>query len=196
MRPFAAISVALLLVPSLLRAADLTVDVRDAHGKPAADIVVYAIPEGKKSPLVKKTAVLDQKNRMFTPHILPIQTGTAVTFPNSDDIRHQVYSFSAAKAFQLPLYKGTPAKPVVFDKPGVISLGCNIHDQMSAYIVVVDTPWFATAARSGRVELTNLSEGAYVVHVWSPDVHTEPAPISLSLTAEDHKAIAFTVRKE
>ena len=64
-------------------------------------------------------------------------------FPNSDNVRHQVYSFSPAKRFQLPLYAGTPAAPVVFDRPGVVAIGCNIHDQMSAYLVVVDMPYFA-----------------------------------------------------
>ena len=112
--------------------------------------MVYAVPEGKAPPPPSRRAVLDQKNRMFVPHVLPIQTGTAVTFPNSDNVRHQVYSFSPAKKFQLPLYAGTPAAPVVFDKPGVVTVGCNIHDQMSAYIVVVDTPYFALTAERTR----------------------------------------------
>src|SRR5260221_2230684 len=127
------------------RAAILVVEVRDVRGAPVPDAVVYAIPEAKKLPAPSR-AVLDQKNRTFVPHILPIQTGTAVTFPNSDNVRHQVYSFSPAKKFQLPLYSGTPAAPVVFDKAGVVTIGCNIHDQMSAYLLVVDTPFFGPPA--------------------------------------------------
>ena len=137
---------------------------------------------------------MDQKNRMFVPHVLPIQTGTAVTFPNSDDIHHQVYSFSAAKSFQLPLYKGTPARPVVFDRAGVVTLGCNIHDRMSAYIVVVDTPYFALGNRNGRAELDNLSEGKYLVHVWYPDVPEEPAPVAISVNGTEQKQLTFVAR--
>lgn len=133
---------------------------------------------------------MDQKNRMFVPHVLPVQTGTAVEFPNSDDVRHQVYSFSEAKKFQLPLYTGTPANPIVFDRPGVVSLGCNIHDRMSAYIVVVDTPHFAATGREGRATLS-LSPGRYAVHVWHPDLRADPA--TMTIGAGD-AALLFVVR--
>src|SRR5271169_1126196 len=136
-------------------AGDLLVEVRTPDGSRIASAVVYLIPEGGKTPSPSRHAVMDQKNRMFVPHVLAIQTGTAVSFPNSDNVRHQVYSFSSAKRFQLPLYAGTPAAPVVFDKPGVITLGCNIHDQMSAYVVVVDTPYFALT-EEGHAELSSL----------------------------------------
>jgi hypothetical protein len=139
--------------------------------------------------------VLDQKNRMFVPHILPIQTGTAVTFPNSDNVRHQVYSFSPAKRFQLPLYAGTPQGPVVFDKPGVVTLGCNIHDQMSAYIVVVDTPYFALAA-GGPAPLTGLPEGTYDVRVWYEGMRDEPLPQAISLGADEQLSLTFPVGKK
>jgi len=162
-------------------AATLTVDVRNARGVPVQDAVVYATRDGRDGDgaFGRRTAVMDQKNRMFVPHVLAVQTGTAVEFPNSDDIRHQVYSFSAPKKFQLPLYTGTPSNPIVFDKPGVVILGCNIHDRMSAYIVVVDTPHFAKTGREGRVMLPNLTSGRYVVHVWHPDLRADPAPLTL-----------------
>jgi len=177
------------------RAATLTVDVRDARGSGLADAVVYAVPEGRELPLAKRTAIMDQKNRTFVPHVLPIQTGTSVRFPNSDDIRHQVYSFSSAKAFQIPLYKGTPANPVVFDRAGVVSLGCSIHDRMSAYIVIVDTPYFATTTKKGRAEIPSVGAGKYVLHVWYPDMTAEPAPMPLTLGASDNQAVTFTIRK-
>src|SRR5689334_3709549 len=116
-----------------LSAATIVVDVRDPKAAPLGDAVVYAVPEGREAPAGARTAVIDQKNKTFVPHVLPVQAGTAVKFPNSDDIQHQVYSFSPAKTFNLPLYKGTPANPIVFDTPGVVTLGCNIHDTMSAY---------------------------------------------------------------
>ena len=189
-------SLALLLsLPMAARAATLTVDVRDARGSGLADAVVYAVPEGRELPLAKRTAIMDQKNRTFVPHVLPIQTGTSVRFPNSDDIRHQVYSFSSAKAFQIPLYKGTPANPVVFDRAGVVSLGCSIHDRMSAYIVIVDTPYFATTTKKGRAEIPSVGAGKYVLHVWYPDMTAEPAPMPLTLGASDNQAVTFTIRK-
>ena len=173
-------------------AATLTVEVRNARGVAMADAVVYAIREGRESTApVKRRAVMDQKNRIFLPHVLPVQTGTAVEFPNSDDIRHQVYSFSKVKKFQLPLYSGTPSNPIVFDKPGVAALGCNIHDRMSAYIVVVDTPHFGATGKEGRVTLSNLSAGKYVVHVWHSELSADPAPLTLGASDQE---LVFVVR--
>ena len=163
-------------------AGDLLVEVRDRRGAAVPDAVVYAVPEAKGPLPPPRRAVVDQKNRMFVPHVLAIQTGTAVTFPNSDNVRHQVYSFSPAKRFQLPLYAGTPAAPVVFDKPGVVAIGCNIHDQMSAYLVVVDTPYFARTT-SGGAELAGLPDGRYDVRVWYEGMRNEPPPQSVRVGA-------------
>ena len=184
--------VLLLVAARSAAAATLQVEVLDARGGAVSDAVVYAVPEGRRPPPPSRPAVLDQKNRMFVPHVLPIQTGTAVKFPNSDNVRHQVYSFSPAKKFQLPLYAGTPAAPVVFDKPGVVALGCNIHDRMSAYIVVLDTPYLA-ATQAGRAELSGLPEGNYAVRVWYPGMRDEPTPQPLSLGAGEEKTLAFQV---
>ena len=134
---------------------------------------------------------MDQKNRMFIPHVLAVQTGTAVRFPNSDDIRHHVYSFSPAKQFQLPLYKGTPANPEVFDKAGVVTLGCNIHDQMSAFIVIVDTPHFAITAANGRASLRDVGAGRYTLRIWYPDMRSEPQPQSITLTENERASATF-----
>lgn len=182
----------MLLIPIVAEAATLAVDVRNGRGQAVRDAVVYAVPDGRPVPPANKTAVMDQKNRMFIPHVLPIQTGTAVKFPNSDDIRHQVYSFSSAKTFQLPLYTGTPSNPIVFDKPGVATLGCNIHDRMSAYIVVVDTPHFAATPGKGHVELQSLGAGRYTVHVWHSELKAEPVAVTLGAT--ERKQLAFTLR--
>ena len=179
-------------VAALASAATVVVDVRDPKAAPLADAVVYATPEGREAPSGAKTAVIDQKNKTFVPHVLPVQVGTAVKFPNSDDIQHQVYSFSPAKTFNLPLYKGTPANPVVFNAPGVVTLGCNIHDTMSAYVVVVDTPYFEKTEGSGRAEL-RLPAGKYVVHVWHPDMKDEPAPQAVSVSESEKPELAFTV---
>ena len=106
-------------------------------------------------------AVMDQRNTAFEPGVLVIEAGTAVSFPNSDTVRHQVYSFSPAKAFELPLYSGTPPEPVVFDKPGVVVVGCNIHDWMIGWIVVLDTPHHARSDAAGaRATLTSMTRAA------------------------------------
>src|SRR5688572_19256697 len=173
----------------LLAAASLVVEVRDERGAPVTDAVVYATPEGRAAPPSRR-AVMDQKNRMFVPHVLAVQTGTAVSFPNSDNVRHQVYSFSPAKKFQLPLYAGTPATPVVFDKPGVVAIGCNIHDQMSAYVVVVDTPHFAVTG-NGRAEMRGLAEGRYDVRVWHEGMRGEPPAQSVRVGGEDAMTVTF-----
>jgi len=183
----------LVLSPAIASAATLVATVRDARGTAVADAVVYAVPDRPTS-LAKKTAVMDQRNRAFVPHVLPVQTGTSVLFPNSDDIHHQVYSFSPAKTFQLPLYKGTPANPVVFDRAGVATLGCNIHDHMSAYIVVVDTPHFDKTARDGRVTLSNLVPGRYTVRVWYPEMRNEPAAVPIALSSDERGEVVFTAR--
>ena len=192
--PAAFLAFALLASSVTASAATLTVDVRTPRGEAVPDAVVYAIPEGRVVPPARKTAVMDQKNRMFVPHVLAVQTGTGVRFPNSDDIRHQVYSFSTAKTFQLPLYKGTPARPVVFDKAGVATLGCNIHDRMTAYVVVVDTPHFGTAGKQGRVTLESLPAGKYTVRLWYPEMRTEPAPLTVTLSGNDRSALSFSTR--
>ena len=175
-----------------IQAATISVQVRDSRGAGMADAVIYATPEGRTPPAARATAVMDQKDRMFIPHVLAIQAGTAVEFPNSDDIQHHVYSFSRPKPFQLPLYKGTPGKPVVFDKPGVVILGCNIHDRMSAFIVVVDTPYFAKTEGSGKAEIEGLAAGAYSVRLWYPDMRKEPPPIRVEVGTTDRHVLTFS----
>jgi plastocyanin len=189
------LAMALLLVAAArtnATAGGLLAEVRDARGAAVADAVVYAIPEGRRPPPPSRGAVMDQKNRMFVPHVLPIQTGTAVTFPNSDNVRHQVYSFSSAKRFQLPLYAGTPGAPVVFDKAGVVTLGCNIHDQMTAYLIVVDTPYFAVTS-DGRAELPGLPEGKYDVHVWYAGMRAEPPAQPATFGPNEQKSLSFQI---
>ena len=172
-------------------AGTVNVRVQDARGTLVSDAIVYAVPEGRQLPLVKKTAVMDQKNRMFIPHVMAVQAGTSVRFPNSDDVRHHVYSFSAAKSFQLPLYKGTTAKPVLFNRAGLVTVGCNIHDQMSAYILVVDTPFFETTGADGRATLEGVSSGRYAVRVWYPSMREEPRPEMITINGDERVQVTF-----
>lgn len=157
----------------------LTVSVKNNKGGAVPDAVVYANPIGKElKPAQKKTAVIDQQNQQYVPYVSAIQVGTAVTFPNKDNIRHHVYSFSPAKKFELPLYAGVPAEPVVFDKPGFVTLGCNIHDWMLAYVAVLETPYFQITSADGRATLSDLPAGSYNVEVWQPRMKAAPEKVS------------------
>lgn len=168
------LSVGLLAVAACLapvcQAATLDAFVTDEAGKPLADAVVVATPSGDTAGRSAggKTSDVAQQGRQFMPYVRAVQAGTAVSFPNRDDVRHHVYSFSPAKVFELKLYRGTPEKPIVFDKPGVVTLGCNIHDWMLGYIYVTDSPYFGVSGADGHVNMSNLPAGAYVVRAWHP----------------------------
>jgi len=162
---------ALLLAPAV-RAGDLSVRVTDPGGQPLPGAVVVAEPVAGAMPLAAAPrAVIDQVNRSYVPHVSVLRVGTAVSFPNHDNIRHQVYSYSKAKTFTLRLYAGQPANPVVFDRPGVVALGCNIHDSMLGWVLVVDTPWMARSEGDGQARLAGLPAGHYRLRAWA-----EPMP--------------------
>ena len=116
---------------------------------------------------------MDQVDKQFVPKVMPVFVGTSVSFPNNDNVRHQVYSFSPAKRFELQLYAGVPAQPIVFDKPGVVVLGCNIHDWMIGYVYASESPYFAKTGANGKARITNLPPRAYIVRVWHPQAETQ-----------------------
>jgi plastocyanin len=177
------------------RGGSLTVAVTDSKGAPVPDAVVYAEPLGGAKQGRPQSAVVDQQNQQFVPYVSAVQVGTAVKFPNKDNIRHHVYSFSPAKKFELPLYAGVPAEPVVFDKEGVVTLGCNIHDWMLAYVAVLGTPHFQITRGEGRATLGNLPAGAYKVEVWQPRMKASPEKVAqtVELGAADNKEIGFAL---
>ena len=96
-----------------------------------------------------------------------------MTFPNKDNIRHHVYSFSPARPFELKLYSGRPANPVVFDHAGLVTLGCNIHDVMLGYVLVVDTPYHAVSQADGLAVLHDIPAGDWQLHAWLPGLHEQ-----------------------
>ena len=149
-------------------AATLTLKTSESSGKTLDSVVVTLLPaSGMKLPAPRKASI-EQVNKRFIPLISVVQTGAEVNFPNNDTVRHHVYSFSASKVFELKLYSGKPARPVVFDKPGVVVLGCNIHDRMLAYVVVADTPWFAVSAADGTAVIADMPAGDYLLQTWHP----------------------------
>ena len=196
-------AIAFLHVPSA-RAEPLRASVVDQTGAPVVDAVVYAVPadiNGKPAKATaprRPTAIIDQIKRRFVPLVSVVQTGTAVSFPNRDNIEHDVYSFSPAKRFELHLYHGIPAKPVVFDQPGLVVMGCNIHDQMIAYLLVVDTPWFAKTDAHGQASIENVPGGAYRLTVWHYRMaETERLPShDVSAGAADSAAFKLQLKSE
>jgi plastocyanin len=174
-------------------AASLQVTVVDEQGRPVPDAVVF-LDSVQASKVVRPMAQVDmaQQNKRFVPDVLLVTRGTPVAFPNRDTVRHHVYSFSPTKRFELKLYVGTPAQPVVFGQPGVAVLGCNIHDQMIAWVVVVDTPYRAQADADGRVVLDNVPPDAYQLRLWHQRLPVGAAAQAQALSMTD-KSLALRV---
>lgn len=155
----------------------VTAQVTDSKGVPLPDAVVYAEPlSGKIPPPGGRGAQIEQAGRNFKPLVTVVQTGSTITFPNNDTVRHQVYSFSPSKVFELKLYSGTSSSPQLFDKAGTVVLGCNIHDRMVAYVQVVDTPWFAKTDDNGTARIDNLPPGDYRLKAWHYDLKSADPP--------------------
>lgn len=152
--------------------AEIAATVTDQQGKPVADAVVVAVPtDGTLRPPARpREDAVDQVDKEFMPKVKIVLVGAPVSFPNNDNVRHHVYSFSPAKRFELPLYAGAPAQPVVFDKPGVVVLGCNIHDWMVGYVYVSESPYFAKTGADGKAVITDLPPRAYIVRIWHPQL--------------------------
>jgi plastocyanin len=176
------------MAAQLAQAAAVQVAVTDAADRPLADAVVTLEPATGRLPVKPMGGVqIAQVRRQFDPRVTVVTVGTPVAFPNFDTVRHHVYSFSPARTFELKLYAGAPPEPVVFDKPGVAVLGCNIHDQMAAWVVVVDTPLHARSAASGMARIDGVPAGSYRLRVWHPalEASVEAPAIALGVDTTD-----------
>ncbi len=177
-----------------VRAATLVITVQAADGRPLQGVVVAARsldPQAPRPAPIK--AVMDQIDRTFTPDLLVIPVGSTVTFPNTDRVSHQIYSFSPAKRFQLPLYRGTPYPPVHFDQAGVVTLGCNIHDEMVGYLVVTDAPYYGRTDARGAWT-ADVAQGRYRIAVWHPRMRDSEADLERELTVGASDRAALTLR--
>ncbi len=163
----AALLVAVCALPAVAWPAALEVRVLDSTGKPLPDAVVF-LESREARAAVKPAPQVDvaQAHKQFEPQVTVVPVGTAVNFPNRDTVRHHVYSFSPVKKFEIKLYVGTPAAPVVFDQPGVAVLGCNIHDQMAAWVLAVATPWYGKTGADGVLRLPQVPAGSYRLRTW------------------------------
>ena len=155
------------VLPLCALAGAIEVRVQDANGQPLPDAVVFLESAAARAAVKPAPAAeIAQVQRSFDPAVTVVTVGTAVSFPNRDTVRHHVYSFSPMKKFEIKLYVGTPAAPVVFDQPGIAVLGCNIHDQMTAWVLVVATPFYGKTGVDGVVKLANVPSGNYRLRSW------------------------------
>ena len=176
-----------------LGAAALTVRVVDVSGKPVRDAVVALYPSSGTRPLKPGGHyVVSQQNLQFHPFLSIVPVGADVSFPNLDNTKHHVYSFSAAKRFELKLFAKDQSRTVHFDKPGVVAVGCNIHDQMSAFIVVSDSAWTARTNGQGVASFDDAPNSAGRVTVWHPYLRA-PGAVQQGLAA-GQRAASFRIR--
>jgi plastocyanin len=171
MTSFARVLATLLLaLPALaVQAASVDIQALGSDGKPLADTVIFL--ESREAQAAARPLAhvnIAQAERRFVQRVTVVTVGTEVHFPNRDKVRHHVYSFSPAKTFELKLYAGTPSNPVLFDKPGIAALGCNIHDNMVAWVLVVETPHFGQTDAKGLLRLDNVPPGSYRLRSWHP----------------------------
>ena len=165
-------------------AATVNVQVRSANGSPVADAVVMIdSPRAPAGPIrFPWPSVVAQQNIAFNPHVLIVPVGTAVAFPNLDRVRHHVYSFSPAKPFELKLYGRQQERTVTFDKPGPIALGCNIHDRMNGFVMVVNTPYAARSDANGKVSISQVPAGPAMLRVWHPQERSRSNQVTVAIT--------------
>lgn len=196
MRP-SLLLLASLVMPAAASAAPVAIAVIGADGKPLAGAVVQV--RAARAPTAASAFpgpfVVAQKAIAFQPHMLIVPVGATVSFPNRDKVRHHVYSFSAAKTFELKLYGREEARVITFDRAGVVALGCNIHDVMSGFIIVVDTPWAAETDARGRV-VFDIPTGTAKVSVWHPSIRGPGNTLAQSATVgAQGLSTSFTLRR-
>ena len=190
---------AMLLAAAPATAGDVVVQVRTAAGAPVPNAVVTLYPGGRPAPLgAAGHYQIAQRDLQFAPFVLVVPVGAQVSFPNFDDVRHHVYSFSPVRRFELRLYAREQARSVRFDRPGIVPLGCNIHDNMIAFIHVADTGFAARTDAAGRASFADVPAGAAVVRVWHPYLRAPANLIQLRLAVapagRQTQAVAVALR--
>jgi plastocyanin len=168
-------------------------ELKDNKGKAFEDAVVSFTPIDKSlipAPIAQTSPEMEQRNKQFVPHILVVQKGQPVSFPNRDDIQHHVFSFSETKTFELELYKEDVPSPLIFETAGDIELGCSVHDWMLGYIKVVETPYFSKTGSDGSVTV-DLPEGKYTVSVWHPRIENKDNGVSMPLNLSGNTSLNY-----
>jgi plastocyanin len=143
-------------------------------GQSAAEVVAWLTPQGASAPVSRRTPPqsyrLVQKNKQFSPHLLVVPTGSSIDFPNLDPFFHNVFSLFNGKRFDLGLYEAGSQRSVRFDRTGVSYIFCNIHPEMGAVVIALNTPYYATSSSDGSVTLGHIPPGEYELRLWSEGV--------------------------
>lgn len=139
-----------------------------ASGRPQPNTVVWLEAVNAPASLPATKIVLDQRNLNFYPHVLAVRVGTTVDFPNNDRVFHNVFSFRDGKRFDLGMYPVGTVRRVTFDRPGLSRLFCNIHPNMAAYVMAVDTPYFGVSDERGAFTIRMVPPATYTYHAWHP----------------------------
>ena len=185
--------VAVLATGRPARAADLEVTVLAVDGAPVSDAVVMLRASGA-TPQPRSTITVDQMGKAFKPWVQVLRVGSQVRFANHDDITHHVYSFSPAKRFAYRLQTGEVQGPLDFDAPGVVVLGCNIHDWMVGYLFVTDAPRALTTDAAGRARFADLAAGDWTVQVWHPGLTATAAPPDQAVKLSNGESARFSLK--
>jgi plastocyanin len=168
------------VLAGMAQAAPQQIQVLDLVGKPVPLAVVSVMVKGATANGAGVVVDMGQRDRRFAPTVVAIPVGGSVNFPNFDTVRHHVYSFSNTRKFEIKLYTGTPTAPVVFDKAGTATLGCNIHDTMVGYVHVVDTPYYGVTDANGKVSI-ELPAGEHKARIWTPAMGESTLPTEATL---------------
>jgi plastocyanin len=175
-------------------AAELSFILKTPAGQPVSDAVITFRPSAPSpAPKVAGGYVMTQENIQFHPFVLVVPVGAEVSFPNHDKVRHHVYSFSPAKRFELKLYGHDETRSVRFDKAGIVAIGCNIHDSMSAYIDVVDTPYAVRTDDKGEAVLADVPSGPGVLTIWQPYLKSPRNEQTRPLTVANDARAAYVL---
>ncbi len=174
-------------------AADITVTVRNPEGRPVINAIVMLETTAPHPAVRAGNYEISQHDLIFDPFVVAIPVGSTISFPNRDKVGHHVYSFSPAKRFDLKLYSNQQTRSVVFDKVGVVAIGCNIHDSMQAFVRVVNTPYFAKTGADGRVTLHGVPNGAGILRVWHPFLRMPGNEISRAVQVNGNATIPTVV---
>lgn len=178
-------------------ALSVTLEIKQSNGEPAQGVVV-TLANDTATPVQAGVQEMGQRKRQFDPHILIVQKGATVSFPNYDDIKHHVYSFSAAGSFEKELYKGRESSPEVFNTAGIVELGCNVHDWMLGYVYITDTPLFGKTDENGVLTLSNVPDGNYNITIWHPrlDNDTNSETMNVDITGNYSVALKANIAEE
>ena len=189
--------IGLLLAVISVDAAELDVTVLDRYGRPVPNVAVFVQSDPEiRLPVPRELAVMELVDTRFAPNVLVVQAGTRVQFPNKDFVAHHIYSFSEPNNFVLPMFKGNTKPQVEFGNAGVVTIGCNIHDDMVGYILVVHSAIFSTTGVDGTTRLIADNPDGLSVSIWSPRIRLDDENLTQSVKAGRSARMTFLLTEE